>query len=153
MDVQTSQGVHGPRQKQTVGEHRQSLLEDTTPVRGQSGRHPAAPEQRALGSDTPMSPRSGTSTHRGSRDKQTDETGTAITAIAQSMLTGPPVSLSSAHLSSTQVAKWVQHQRTQLEARTFDSRTLTTTISEQAWEMIGFKIASSRTLRENPSND
>ena len=69
------------------------------------------------------------------------------------MLTGPPVSLSSAHLTSAQVAKWVQHQRAQLEAHTFDSRTLTTTISEQAWKMIGFKIASSRTLRENPSND
>ena len=41
----------------------------------------------------------------------------------------------------------------QLEARTFDSRTLTTTISEQVWKMIGFKIASSRALRENPSND
>ena len=100
-----------------------------------------------------MSPRVGTSTYRGSSDKQTDETGTAITAIAQSMLTGPPVSLSSAHLTSEQVAKWVQHQRTQLEARTFDSRTLTTTISEKSWEMMEFKIASSRTLRENPSSD
>ena len=69
------------------------------------------------------------------------------------MLTGPPVTLSSAHLTSEQVAKWVQHQRTQLEAGTFAARTLTTTISERSWIMIGFKIASSRTLRENPAND
>ena len=130
-----------------------SLLEDTTPVRGQPSRHPAAAEQRALGADTPMSPRAGTSTHRGSRDKPADDTGTAITAIAQSMLTGPPVALSSAHLTGEQVSKWIKHQRTQLEARTFDARTLTTTISEQAWRMIGFKIASSRTLRDNPSSD
>ena len=63
-------------------------------------------------------PRAGTSTHRGSRDKQPDEASTAITAIAHNMLTGPPVTLSSAHLTSEQVAKWVQHQRTQLEAGT-----------------------------------
>ena len=113
----------------------------------------AAPGQKALGSDTPMSPLAGTSTHRGSRDKQPDEAGTAITAIAQSMLTGPRVTSSSAHLTSEQVAKWVQHQRTQLEARTFDARTLTTTISERFWTMIGFKIAFSRTLHENPTND
>jgi len=60
--------------------------------------------------------------------------------------------LSSAYLTSEQVAKWVQHQRTQLEARTFDARTQATTISERSWTMIGFKIASSRTLRENPAS-
>ena len=49
------------------------------------------------------------------------------------MLTGPPVTLSSARLTSEQVAKWVQHQRTQLEAVTFDARTLTTTISERSY--------------------
>ena len=66
---------------------------------------------------------------------------------------GPPVTLSSAHLTSEQVAKWVQHQRTQLEAGTFDARTLTTTISKRSWTMIGFKIVSSRTLRKNPASD
>ena len=69
------------------------------------------------------------------------------------MLTGPPVTLSSDHLTSEQKAKWVQHQRTQLEAGTFDARTLTTTISERSWIMIGFKIAPSHTLRENPASD
>ena len=40
-----------------------------------------------------------------------------------------------------------------MEAGTFDARTLPTTISERSWIMIGFKMASSRTLRENPAND
>ena len=31
---------------------------------------------------------------------------------------------------------WIAHQRTQLEAGTFDSRTLTTTIRERSWAMI-----------------
>ena len=36
---------------------------------------------------------------------------------------------------------------------TFDARTLPTTISERSWIMIGFKIASSRTLHEIPAYD
>ena len=60
--------------------------------------------------------------------------------------------MSSAHLTPEQVAKWVAHQRVQLEAGTFDAKTLTTTISKRSWTMIGFKIESSRTLRENPSS-
>ena len=46
--------------------------------------------------------RAGASPHRGLRDKQPNEADTVITAIAQSMLTGPPVTLSSANLSSKQ---------------------------------------------------
>jgi len=41
----------------------------------------------------------------------------------------------------------------QLEAGTFDARTLRTTISERAWTIIEFKVESSRTLRENPSSN
>ena len=130
-----------------------SSREETTPVRGHPDRHSSASGQKALGSDTPMSPRSGANLHRGSRDKQTDEAGTAITAIAQSMLTGPPVALSNAHLTHREVAKLVAHQRVQLEAGTFDARTLSTSISERSWTTIGFTIASSRTLRENPSDN
>jgi hypothetical protein len=37
-----------------------SALEDRTPVRGQPDRHSAAPGQKALGADTPLSPRAGT---------------------------------------------------------------------------------------------
>jgi hypothetical protein len=68
------------------------------------------------------------------------------------MLNGPPVTLSSDYLTPEQVAKCIAHQRVQLEAGTFDARTLTTTISERSWTMIRFKIASSRTLHENPSS-
>jgi len=46
-----------------------------------------------------------------------------------------------------------EQQRTQLEASTFDARTLTTAISKKSWIIIGFKIASSRTLRKNPASD
>jgi hypothetical protein len=34
-----------------------------------------------------------------------------MTAIAQSLLNGPPVMLSTAHLTPTEVARWVAHQR------------------------------------------
>ena len=137
MEVQNSQGVQRPR-------HKQSQQPPVQPSYVTGYYICPWTTQQTLSGPRTESPRAGTSTHRGSSDKQSDETGTAITAIAQSMLTGPPASLSSAHLTSEQVAKWVQHLRTQLEARTFDSRTLTTTISEKAWKMIGFKIASSR---------
>ena len=63
------------------------------------------------------------------------------------------MTLSNAHLTPQEVAKWIAHQRVQLEAGTFNSRTLTTTISEKSWTMIGFKIVSSRTLSENPSSN
>ena len=76
-----------------------------------------------------------------------------MAAIAQSLLTGPSVTLSKMHLTPQEVAKWIAHQRMQLEARTFDSRTLATTISERPWAMIELKIDSSRTLRENPRKD
>jgi hypothetical protein len=76
-----------------------------------------------------------------------------MTAIAQSLLTGPSVTLSKTHLTPQEVAKWIAHQRTQLEARTFNGHTLTTTISESSWAMIELKIDSSRTLRENPRKD
>ncbi len=76
-----------------------------------------------------------------------------MTAIAQSLLTGSSVTLSKAHLTPQEVAKWIAYQRTQIEAGTFDSRTLTTTISERSWAMIELKIDSSRTLRENPRKD
>jgi len=61
--------------------------------------------------------------------------------------------LSTAHLTPSEVARWVAHQRVQFEASTFDNRTQTTTISEKSWMMIMFKIETSRTLRENPSKN
>jgi hypothetical protein len=67
-----------------------------------------------------------------------------MTAIAQSLLTGPLVTLSKAHLTPQEIAKWIAHQRTQLEAETFNSCTLTTTIRERSWAMIELKIDSSR---------
>jgi hypothetical protein len=100
-----------------------------------------------------MSPRSGAILHRGAAEKLADTTGAAMTAIAQSLLTGPSVTLSKAHLTPQEVTKWIAHQRTQIEAGTFDSRTLTTTISERSWAMIELKIDLSRTLRENPRKD
>ena len=100
-----------------------------------------------------MSPRSVATLHRGATEKLADDTGAAMTTIAQSLLTGPSVTLSKTHLTLQDVAKWIVHQRTQLEAGTFDSRTLTTTISERSWAMIELKIDSSRTLRENPRKD
>ena len=114
---------------------------------------PRTSRPKSLGSDTPMSPQSGANLNRRSRDKQTDEAGMAITAIAQSMLTEPPVTRSNAHLTPQEEAKWVAHQRVQLKAGTFDARTLSTTISERSWTMIGFKISSSRILREYPSSN
>jgi hypothetical protein len=60
---------------------------------------------------------------------------------------------STAHFTPTEVARWVAYQRIQLEAGTFDNRTMTTTISEKSWRMIIFKIETSRTLIENPSKN
>jgi len=60
-----------------------------------------------------MSPRSVATLYRGTVDKHADDTGTAMTAIAQSLLTGPSVTLSSAHLTPKEVAKWITHQRAQ----------------------------------------
>jgi hypothetical protein len=56
-----------------------------------------------------------------------------MTAVAQSLLTSPSVTLSKTHLTPQEVAKWIAHQRTHLEAGTFDSRTLATTISDYSW--------------------
>ena len=70
-----------------------------------------------------------------------------MTTIAQNLHTGQSVTLSSARLTPKDVAKWITHQRTQFEAGTFDTRTLTTTISERSWAMIEIKIESSRNLR------
>ena len=64
--------------------------------------------------------------HRGAAEKHADDIGTAMTAIAQSLFTGPSVTLSKTHLTPQEVAKWIAHQRTQKEAETFDSCTLTT---------------------------
>jgi len=90
---------------------------------------------------------------RDAGEKHADDTGTAMTAIAQSLLTGPSVTLSKTHLTPQELAKWIAHQRTQLEAGTFNSRTLTTTISERSWAMIELKIDSSRTLHKTPRKD
>ena len=57
------------------------------------------------------------------------------------------MTLSNTHLTPEEVAKWVAHQRVQLEAGTFDARTLTTTT------MMGIKIASPLTLCENYSSN
>jgi len=54
------------------------------PVRGQPERRASAGEQRGLVSDVPLTRRSGATLHRGSRDVQADDSGTAMTAIAQS---------------------------------------------------------------------
>ena len=126
---------------------------DLTLKRDQSRGQSSSSGRKGLGSDIPMSPRSGATLHRGAADKHADDTGTAMRAIAQILLTGQSVTLSKTHLTPQEVAKWIAHQRTQLEARTFDSRTLTTTISEHSWAMIELKIDSSRTLRENPRKD
>ena len=63
-----------------------------------------------------------------------------MTAIAQNLLSGPSVTLSKTHLTPQEVAKWIAHQRTQMEARTFGRGTLSTTISERSWAMIELKI-------------
>ena len=76
-----------------------------------------------------------------------------MTALAQSMLNGPPMMLSTAHLMPTEVMRWLAHQRVQLEAGTFHNRTLTTTISEKSWTIFMFKIETSHTLIENPSKN
>jgi len=84
---------------------------------------------------------------RDAAEKHADDSRTATTAIAQSLLTGPLVTLSKTHLTPQEVAKW------KIEAGTFDSRTLTTTISERSWAMIELKIDSSRTLHKAPRKD
>ena len=53
------------------------------------------------------------------------------------------MTLSSAHLTPEQVAKWVAHQHIQLEAGTFDE------VLDHDW----IQVASSRTLRKNPSSN
>jgi len=88
-----------------------SMVGESTSFKGQPERRASAGEQKDLGSDIPLTPRSGTTLYRGSRDIQADDTGTAMM-------------LSTAHFTPTEVARWVTHQRVQLEAGTFDHRTL-----------------------------
>jgi hypothetical protein len=68
--------------------------EELTPIRDQSRGQSSSCGRKGLGSDIPMSPRSGATLHRGAAEKHADDTGTAMTAIAQSLLTGPSVTLS-----------------------------------------------------------
>ena len=103
-----------------------SALEDTTPVQGQPKRGPLCRKPSEL---TPQC-------HR---------------ELEQAPTEGPEKNNRSQRLhiacslGTSRPSSGFQHQRTQLEARTIDARTLTTTISEMSWAMIGFKIASSRT--------
>ncbi len=93
-----------------------SAAEELTPIRDQSRGQSSSSGRKGLGSDIPMSPRSGATLHRGAADKH-------------------------AHLTPPRCGRqaWIAHQRTQIEAGTFDSRTLTTTISERSWAMIELK--------------
>ena len=100
-----------------------SSREDTTSVRGHPDRHSSASGQKALGADTP---RAGANPPPRVKRQATGRNWQVQPSHRACSLT-----LSSAHLTPEQVAKWVAHQRVQREAGTFDARTLTTTISER----------------------
>jgi len=115
-----------------------SMVGESMPVRGQPERRASAGERRSLGSDVPLTPRSGSTLHRGSRNS-----GTAMSRrnghrtehaqrVTRHAVHRPP--------HADRGGEVVPHQRVLLEADTFDNRTLTTTISEKSWRMIMFKI-------------
>ena len=150
MDDQKSQGVQGPRNKQTVGEPDQSQQppvqpifargDDTSPRTSRQTPHSLRPETPRIrhpdvtsGCSEPPPRVKRQATGRGRYGDHSHRTKYAH------WVSGP--------------VKWIAHQHVQLEAGTFDARTLATTIIERSWTMIGFKIDSSRTLRENPPNN
>ena len=91
-----------------------AAAEELTPVRDQPRGQSSSSSRKGLGSDIPMSPRSGATLHRGAADKHADDTMTAMIAIAQNLLSGPSVTLSKTHLTPQEVAKWIAHQRKDL---------------------------------------
>jgi len=69
-----------------------------------------------------------------------------MTVIARSMING-------AQITKAQVKRWMESVRLQLETSTFDPAILLAIIDPRAMMAIKIKVATSRTLRENPSND
>jgi hypothetical protein len=69
------------------------------------------------------------------------------------MITGKAAVLNGAQITKAQVKTWIESVRLQLETNTFDPATLPAIIDPRAMMVMKIKIATSRTLRENPSND
>ena len=67
-----------------------------------SGRADTSTGRKGLGADIQMSPQSGATLYHEAADKHSDDTGTAMIAIAQ---TGPSVTLSKTHLTPQEIAK------------------------------------------------
>ena len=75
---------------------------------------------RAVGSGIPMTPMWGPSSQDLEPKKLPVEgTSEGLTAIAQQMISGPPVYLTGSLVTSAQVKFFVEHTKTKLRARTF----------------------------------
>jgi len=101
-----------------------------------------------LGANIPMTPRVSMS-----NQPPVDQNAIAVTAIAQNMINGKPVSLKGAHLTPIQVKKFVDNVRVQLRTSTFSNSAMETLIDEKAWRTINMRIKNSRTVRDYPALD
>jgi hypothetical protein len=123
--------------------------QDTANAQSNSGK------RGGLGSNIPMSPKGGATLRQASTGSSQGGNAESLTmtAIARSMITGKAAVLNGAQITKTQVKKWIESVRLQLETNTFDPAMLPTIIDPRAMMVIKIKIATSRTLRENLSSD
>ena len=106
---------------------------------------------RAVGSSIPMTPMRGSSSQDVKPKKPPVEgTSEGLTAIAQQMISGPPVYLTGFLVTPAQVRLFVEHTRTKLRARTFLMDQLDADIDKAAMQMIELKIAHSKVMQDNP---
>ena len=82
-----------------------------------------------------------------------DAESLAMTVIARSMITGKSAVLNGVQITKAQVKIWIESVCLQLKTNTFDPATQPAIIDPRAMMVIKVKIATSRTLRENPSNE
>ena len=122
--------------------------QDTATAQSNSGK------RGGLESNVPVTPKGGATLRLAATGSgQGGDAGSlAMTAIARSMITGKSAVLNGAQITKAQIKTWIESVRLQLETNTFEPA-LPAIIDPRAMMVIKIKIATSRKLRENPSND
>ena len=127
------------------------MMMDTPIVGGGTALVGSPMGDRVVGSDIPTTPLRGTSSQEVEPKKPPVEgTSEGNPAIAQRMISGPPVYLTGSLVTPAQVRLFVEHTRTKLRARTFLMDQLDADIDKAAMQMIVLKIAHSKMMQDNP---
>ena len=127
------------------------MVMDTPIVGGGTALVGSPMGDRVVGSGIPRTPLRGTSSQAVEPKKPPVEgTSEGLTAIAQQMISGPPVYMTGSLVTPAQVRLFVEHTRTKLRARTFLMDQLDADIDKAAMQMIELKIAHSKVMQDNP---